>query len=85
MLIKSTLASLPLYKISLFRMLLAVSKRLEKVQRDFLLGVVPLAENHTWLGGIKFVWEKSGRLMVENSYSFEQNSPWKMDLEICFG
>ena len=37
-LIKSTLASMPLYQMSLFRMLRVVARRLEKLQRDFLWG-----------------------------------------------
>ena len=37
-LIKSTLASLPLYQMSLVRMLIVVAKRLEKLQRSFLWG-----------------------------------------------
>ena len=37
-LIKSTLASIPIYQLSLFRMPKIVAKRLEKVQRDFLWG-----------------------------------------------
>ena len=36
--IKSTLASMPLYQLSLFRMLRIVARRLEKLQRDFLWG-----------------------------------------------
>ena len=35
-LIKSTLASMPIYNLSLFRMPKIVAKRLEKLQRDFL-------------------------------------------------
>ena len=35
-LIKSTLASIPIYQLSLFRMPKSVAKRLEKLQRDFL-------------------------------------------------
>ena len=35
-LIKSTLASLPLYQMSIVRMLAAVAKRLEKLQKSFL-------------------------------------------------
>ena len=35
-LIKSTLASMPIYQMSLFRMPKIVARRLEKVQRDFL-------------------------------------------------
>ncbi|RVX12905.1 putative ribonuclease H protein [Vitis vinifera] len=35
-LIKSTLASIPIYQLSLFRMPKLVAKRLEKLQRDFL-------------------------------------------------
>ena len=37
-LIKSTLASMPIYQMSIFRMPKVVAKRLEKVQRDFLWG-----------------------------------------------
>ncbi|KAJ9709030.1 hypothetical protein PVL29_000829 [Vitis rotundifolia] len=37
-LIKSTLASSPIYQLSLFRMPKLVAKRLEKIQRDFLWG-----------------------------------------------
>ena len=37
-LIKSTLASLPLYQMSIFRIPGAVAKRLEKLQRRFLWG-----------------------------------------------
>ncbi|KAJ9701691.1 hypothetical protein PVL29_006878 [Vitis rotundifolia] len=37
-LIKSTLASIPIYQLSLFRMPKSVVKRLEKFQRDFLWG-----------------------------------------------
>ena len=37
-LIKSSLASLPLYQMSLVRMLVSMAKRLEKLQRNFLWG-----------------------------------------------
>ena len=37
-LIKSTLAILPLYQMSLVRMPVSVTKRLEKMQRSFLRG-----------------------------------------------
>ena len=37
-LIKSTLASMPIYQLSLFRMPKLIVKRLEKLQRDFLWG-----------------------------------------------
>ena len=36
--IKSTLASIPIYQLSLFRMPKLVAKRLEKLQRDFIWG-----------------------------------------------
>ena len=37
-LIKSTLASMPIYQMSIFRMPKVVVRRIEKVQRDFLWG-----------------------------------------------
>ena len=37
-LIRSTLASMPIYHMSLFRMPKSVARRLDKVQRDFLWG-----------------------------------------------
>ena len=37
-LIKSTLASMPIYQMSIFRMPKSVAKRVEKTQRDFLWG-----------------------------------------------
>ena len=37
-LIKSTMASMPIYQMSLFRMPKVVARRLEKLQRDFLWG-----------------------------------------------
>ena len=38
-LIKSTLANMPIYQLSLFQMPKIVAKRFEKLQRDFLWGV----------------------------------------------
>ena len=38
-LIKSTMASMSVYQISLFRMPKSVARRLEKLQRDFLWGM----------------------------------------------
>ena len=46
-LIKSTLASMPLYQMSLFRMPKSVARRLEKLQRDFLWGGVNGGKKHT--------------------------------------
>ena len=53
-LIKSTLASLPIYFMSLFRMLRRVRLRLEKIQRDFLWGGGAL-ENKPYLVKWDFV------------------------------
>ena len=44
-LIKSTLANIPIYQLSLFRMPKLVAKRLEKLQRDFLWGEGSLERN----------------------------------------
>ena len=44
-LIESTMASMPVYQMSLFRMPIFVARRLEKLQRDFFWGV-----GGTWRG-----------------------------------
>ena len=51
-LIKSTVASLPFYQMSLIRMSSAVTKRLEKLQRCFSAVVGPVKGRLTWLIGM---------------------------------
>ncbi|RVW82501.1 putative ribonuclease H protein [Vitis vinifera] len=50
-LIKSTLASMPIYQMSIFRMPKVVVRRIEKVQRDFLWGGGTWREKCIWLNG----------------------------------
>ena len=50
-LIKSTMGSMPVYQMSLFRMPMSVARRLEKLQRDFLWGEVSWRGKLIWLSG----------------------------------
>ena len=58
-LIKSTMVSMSVYQMSLFRMPISVAKRLEKLQRDFLLGGGVtwrgkfILSNGKWCAGIR--------------------------------
>ena len=56
--IRSTLSSLPIYFLSLFRMPKIVCSRLEKIQRDFLWVGGILSVNHTWSTGKLFAKRK---------------------------
>ena len=58
-LIKSTLANLPIYKLSLVRMPTVVVKRLEKLQRNFLWGGGAL-EKKPHLVKWDVIWSKKG-------------------------
>ena len=58
--IKCTLARLPLYHMSLIRIPIVVTKRLEKVQINFLwCGMSFLKGSLDWSNGTKFAWKKS--------------------------
>ncbi|RVW86677.1 LINE-1 reverse transcriptase-like [Vitis vinifera] len=59
-LIKSTLASMPLYQLSLFRMPKGVARRLEKLQRDFLWGGGSTKEKLTLSVGRRFASARDG-------------------------
>ena len=83
-LIKSTMASMPVYQMSLFCMPKSVARRLEKLQRDFLWGRGNLERkahlvNWEVVCGVK---EKGGAWNKEAN-PFEQSFTWQMDLEIC--
>ena len=76
-LIKSTLASLPIYHLSLFRMPISVAKRLEKLLRNFLWGGGALEKKpHLVNWDVIHSWLKIFNV-------FEQSFVRQMDLEIC--
>ncbi|RVW22558.1 putative ribonuclease H protein [Vitis vinifera] len=69
-LIKSTLSSIPLYQMSVFRMPKLVARRIEKLQRDFLWGG---ANGGTLLG--KWIWR----------FACAKEEFWKKVLEAKYG
>ena len=72
-LIRSTLSSLPIYFLSLFRMPKLVCSRLEKIKKDFLWGGGNLGENHTLSTGRQFALRKTkGVLGVRNLSKWNQ-------------
>ncbi|RVX05648.1 putative ribonuclease H protein [Vitis vinifera] len=82
-LIKSTLASMPLYQMSLFRMPRAVARRLEKLQRDFLWGGESTERKAHLVNWERVCVGKEKGTGVEEVSPFEQSPSWKMGVEIC--
>ncbi|KAL6329204.1 hypothetical protein AAG906_014814 [Vitis piasezkii] len=79
-LIKSTLASIPIYLLSLIRIPKAVAKRIERIQRDFFpkeeggLGIRKIdLLNKALLG--KWVWR----------YAYEKDNLWKTVIGVKYG
>ena len=86
-LIKTTMTSMPLYQMSLFRMPKLVARRLEKLQRDFLWGGGNL-EKKAHLVNWEVVCvdkEKEGGegVWLKKSSPLEQSLAWKMVMETC--
>ena len=83
-LIKSTLASMPLYQLSLFRMPKVVARRLEKLQRDFLWGGGSTERKAHLVNWERVcVSKEKGGAWLEETSPFEQSPSWKMGMEIC--
>ena len=99
-LIKSTLSNMPIYTMSLFRLLKGVKPRLEKIQRDFLweggnLGRKPHLVN--WK--IVYAGKEEGDLGIKNlstmnrallekwtwRFAVEENSLWKTVIKLKYG
>ena len=97
-LIKSTMTSMPIYQMSLFRMPKVVARRLEKLQRDFLWGGRNL-ERNTHLVKWEVVCtdkEKGGlgirKLALLNKallgrwiFAFEKENLWKKVISVKYG
>ena len=99
-LIKSTLASMPIYQMSIFRIPKIVAKRIEKVQRDFLWGggnlegkihvvkwdVVCTDKNKGGLGLRKIVM--LNRALLGKwiwKYAYEKDNLWKQVITTKYG
>ncbi|RVW54571.1 putative ribonuclease H protein [Vitis vinifera] len=82
-LIKSTLASIPIYQMSIFRMPKSVAKRLEKLQRDFLWGGGNTGRKIHLLIGRWCVLKRRRGVLVLGGWGFEQGLIGQVDLEIC--
>ena len=99
-LIQSTLSSLPIYFLSLFRMPKLVCSRLEKIQRDFLWGGGNLEQKPHLVNWKTICFEKNkGGLGVRNLsklnqallckwcwwFANERDPLWRMVISIKFG
>ncbi|KAJ9673635.1 hypothetical protein PVL29_023281 [Vitis rotundifolia] len=78
-LIKSTLASMPTYQLSLFRMPKNVAKRLERIQRDFLWGGVVCTHKEKGGLGIRRIDMLNKALLGKWVWRFasENDNLWK--------
>ncbi|RVW54295.1 putative ribonuclease H protein [Vitis vinifera] len=99
-LIKSTLASIPIYQLSLFRMPKLVVKRLEKLQRDFLWGGgSPERKIHLINWGVVCTHKEKGGLGIRKigllnkallgkwiwRFAFEKDVLWKKVIGVKHG
>ena len=82
-LIKSTLASMPIYQMSIFRMPKVVARRLEKVQRDFLWGEGNM-EGKTHLVNWEVVCtDKDKGGLGLRKLALLKSFTWQVDMEVC--
>ncbi|XP_010653273.1 uncharacterized protein LOC104879995 [Vitis vinifera] len=99
-LIKSTLASIPIYQLSIFRMPKLVVKRLEKLQRDFLWGGGSLERKiHLINWDVVYTQKEKGGLGIRKivllnkallgkwiwRFAFEKDSFWKKVIGVKYG
>ena len=100
MLIRSTLSSLPIYYLSLFRILQKVCARLERIQRQFRWGgsapekkislvrwVTVCSEKRKWGIGLKSLSKLNKALLCKWSWRFanDQNALWRKVICCKFG
>ena len=99
-LIKSTMASLPIYNMSLFRMPKSVANRLEKLQRDFLWGGASLERKvHLIKWEVMCTQKEKGGLGIRKidplnkallgkwlwRFAVEKDNLWKMVIGVKYG
>ncbi|RVW42180.1 putative ribonuclease H protein [Vitis vinifera] len=99
-LIKCTMASLPIYNMSLFRMPKSVVKRLEKLQRDFLWGGGSLERKvHLINWEVVCTRREKGGLSIRKidslnkallgkwvwRFAVEKNNLWRLMIEVKYG
>ena len=99
-LIKSTLASMPIYQLSLFRMPKIIAKRLEKLQKDFLWGGGSLERKvHLINWEVVCTQKEKGGLGIRKidllnkallgkwiwRFSFEKDNLWKKVILVKYG
>ena len=99
MLIKSTMGSMPVYQMSLFRMPMSVARRLEKLQRDFLWGGLMERKTHLVKWGVVCGDKENGGLGIRKftimnkvllgkwtwRFASDKEALWKHVLEAKYG
>ena len=98
-LIKSTMGSMPVYQMSLFRMPMSVARRLEKLQRDFLWGGLMERKTHLVKWGVVCGDKENGGLGIRKftimnkallgkwtwRFASDKEALWKHVLEAKYG